>query len=255
MLNEQIQKQVGSLLSLLLLIVSVFFIVLTFSTIHKLNNPVPKEHTITVSGSGTANIIPDLAVVNFGVRTVADTTEEAQTENTEIMNATLEALREEGIADKDLQTSNYSLRENEVRDPETREWVNQGWIVQQTVEIKIRDNEKVGNVLALAAQLGITNVSGPSFQHDDVSEYEDAARMEAIADARAKAENLARALGVTLGEVTDYNEWSGGPPQPYYDFARSEALSDSVLESVPSPEIAPGEDELQMEVSVTFQIR
>lgn len=253
MIQEQIQKQLSALLSLFLVIVTVFFIALTVSVVNKMNNPVPSEHFITVNGSGKATVTPDLAVVTFGVRSEAETTEEAQSNNTETVNTLLGALRAAGVPDTDLQTQNYNLRENTVWNPDTREQESRGWIVSQSLEIKIRDGRDVGEILSLASRYGVTDVNGPIFQQDDISEYESEARMNAIAAAQAEAELIAEQLGVELGSVTGYNEWMNGGGQPYYrDFAAFESLA--VADSAP-PEISPGQEEVEMEVSITFLIK
>lgn len=253
MIQEQIQKQLSALLSLFLVIVTIFFIALTASVVHKMNNPAPSEHFITVSGTGKAIATPDLATISFGVRSEGETTEEAQSLNTETTNNLLEALRNAGIANEDLQTANYSLRENTVWNPDTGEQESRGWIVSQMLQIKVRESNNVGNVLSLASRYGVTDVNGPEFQRDDLSRYESEARMNAIAAAQEEAALIAEQLGVTLGDVTGYNEWMNAGDQPFYrELAAVESLSFSDAQP---PELAPGQEEVEMEVSITYSIQ
>lgn len=251
MTKEQIQKQLGSLASLFLVVATILLIALTFSTINKMKNPAPMQNYITVNGMGKTTVSPDLAVITFSVRSDADTTEAAQSANTTTTNTLITALRGMGIEDKDLKTQNYSLYENRIWNPTTGRDESDGWVVQQDLQIKVRDNTKVGDVLAMAGKYGVTNVQGPNFQKDDDSAYKAEARDLAIADAKEQAEKIAAQLGVDLGEVTGYSEWETSPT-PYYDYAVSSMMGEKG--GAGAPELATGESEVSMNVSLTFTL-
>lgn len=251
MTKEQLYKQLGSLASLFLLVATIFFVVLTASTINKMKHPAPMQNYITVNGMGKTAVAPDLAVITFSIRSEAETTEAAQSANTTSTNTLIAALRGMGVEDKDLKTQNYTLYDNRVWNPTTGRDESDGWVVQQDLQIKVRDNTKVGDVLAMAGKYGVTNVQGPNFQKDDDSAYKAEARDLAIADAKEQAAKIAAQLGVRLGDVTSYSEWENGPAYPYYDSAAMMGERGGAG----TPELATGETEVSMNVSLTFELK
>jgi hypothetical protein len=251
MINDTIQKQLGALVSLFLVVATVLLAALTFSTVNKMKNPAPMQNMITVNGFGKTSVAPNLAVISFGVQSKKATTEEAQADNTMVTNKLMDAVKGLGIEAKDLKTQNYSLYENTTWNSETNKQESLGWIVYQSLEIKVRDNAKVSEVLNLAGKYGVTDVNGPNFQLDDTSAYKADAREAAIADAKSQAEQLAKQLGVRLGEVTGYSEWENSPSYPMYAYADS--MMGGKAESAPS--IAPGETEVGLNVSITYLLK
>lgn len=213
--------------------------------------PEPVEHTIVVQGEGRVQIEPDLATVHLGVETSAETVEAAQAENTQRMNALIEEVKAVGIEEKDLQTQQYSVYEDEVWDPETREYLSQGWIVSQQLEVTVRDTDNVSEVLAVAGRNNVTNVWGPNFEVDDPESQLGGARGEAIADARAKAEEIAASLGARLGDVVAFSENTGGGAMPFSRYGFADTMA---LEEAPAPEIETGTEELTLNVNITYQI-
>lgn len=211
------------------------------------DQPDPIERSIVVDGSATVEITPDIATISGSVTSKSDTVENAQTDNSDTINAISAALREIGIADEDIQTASYSAYEDRVYDYDKGEYNTVGWIVYQNLTIKVRDIEKAGEVLDLLGSNGATGIYGPDFSIDDPEVYTMQAREEAIEEANRQAEAIADGLGIRLGDVLGYIEWSGGGY--YYDdyygygggFAESEAL-----------EI--GSEEVTMNVSITFEL-
>ncbi len=252
MINDTLQKQLGALTSLFLVVATVLLAALTISTVNKMKNPAPMQNMITVNGFGKTSVAPNLAVITFGVRSEKATTEEAQANNTEVTNKLMVAVKGLGIEAKDLKTQNYSLYENTTWNPTTGKQESLGWIVYQNLEIKVRDNAKVSEVLALAGKYGVTDVNGPNFQLDDTSAYKSDARTAAIADAKTQADQLAKQLGVHLGEVTGYSEWENTTPYPMYAYADS---SMGEKGGGGAPEIAPGETEVGLNVSITYLLK
>ncbi len=213
---------------------------------HETDQPAPNEHTIVVDGTGTVTGTPDIATVTLGVDTKAADVATAQSQNSLTVNGLLAQVKALGVADADVQTSNYSVYENSVWNPDTQTYEASGWIVSQTLTVKVRDTAKVSSILDAAGKSGVTNVSGPSFTIDDPSNLKDQAREEAVADAQAKALKLAAQLGVTLEAVVGYTEYADSyPPYPYYDSALS-AGGGSV--------ISPGSNDVTLNVSVTYKI-
>jgi len=185
--------------------------------------------TITVVGRGEVKAKPDIATVNLGVEVTAPTVTEAMTEANARMKTILAAMKALGIADKDIQTSNFSInferREPSAPDvPQTTPGAKPGgaqtpagfYRVNNMVQVTVRDLNKVGDVLDAAVEAGANNVWGISFGLDNTEVLEAQAREKAVADARARAESLAKLNGVVVGDVIAISEIIGGGPSPLY---------------------------------------
>lgn len=127
-----------------------------------------------------------------------------------------------------------------------------GYDVSQTVEVKVRDTAKAGEVLAALGSEGVQNISGPEFTVDDEDKVKAEAREKAIAEARTKAKKLASELGVRLGHVVSYSE-GGNYPQPMYAMGGKALSMDARVESVPT--LPTGENKTSVTVMVTYEIR
>mgnify|MGYP000849219941 CR=1 FL=1 len=214
------------------------------------------RNEITVSGEADRFVQPDLAVVSLGVRNEADTVEAAMTENTERMNRVIEAMRSElGIPEKDLKTTQLNLSPRyewrETRDNGSGERVLVGYEVSQSLQIKIRDFDQVGQVMQQAGSLGANQVGDLVFTLEDETAVKEELRAEAIAQAQAKAETLADQIGVKLVRITGFREDLSAINWPR---AAGNVAYDSVAESVPAPSIQPGENKVEVSVSITYEI-
>lgn len=243
--------------ALVLLLIGSFTVILLMAKIdqiqtetQEIGEPYPVEHTITVEGEGSVSGTPDVATVTIGVDTKDQDSASAQEQNSTTVNALLEKIKALGIESADIQTSNYSVYENYVWNPDTETSESDGWIVSQTLTVKVRDTGRVSALLSVAGQNGATSVYGPNFEIDDASKLKMEARAEAIADARAKAEALAAALGVELGEVVSYSE--GGGDYPYYYDSYYSGLERSVGGA--TPEVEEGSSQIDVTVSITYRI-
>ncbi|MBU0750016.1 SIMPL domain-containing protein [Patescibacteria group bacterium] len=127
-----------------------------------------------------------------------------------------------------------------------------GYQVTQTVQVKIRDTAKVGEVLQALGDLGVQNISGPDFSQDDAEAGKDEARSAAIEDARAKAKVLAKDLGVHLGKVVSFYEDQGAYPMYEGYAAKGGAMMDM---GQSAPALPVGENETKVIVNVTYEIR
>ena len=206
--------------------------------------------TITVVGSGTASVRPDIARITVGVEIVAPTVAEAVEQNETTMAAILAALRAAGIADKDIQTANYSIsleRSGEPRPESTTEEAPvSNYRFSNMVTVTVRDLDAVAEVVDAVVEAGANNIWGVSFTVEDMSAAQAAARGEAIEDARARAEELAELSGVTLGPVMSISEVVGGN-QPVFATAER-AMMDA------GGSISPGELEVGYQVQVSYFI-
>ncbi|MGD2205844.1 MAG: SIMPL domain-containing protein [Anaerolineae bacterium] len=208
--------------------------------------------TITVVGRGSVRIEPDIAQVSIGVETSAETIAEAVAENETQMKAILTALEEANIAEKDIQTMNFSIHMDRYPEPMPRS-VEEGsepqpqYRVSNMVNVTIRDLDAVGDVLEVVIEAGANNIWGLSFGLDDQEAAQVDARADAIADAKDRAEALAELSGVELGPVMSVSEViSGGAvPMPVEVAERAMAGGGS---------ISPGELEIGYQVQVTYFI-
>lgn len=243
--------------ALLLGIVLVYSIVLlgakinqTLKITNRLDEPTPVEHTIYVDGVGTATGTPDIAEISMGIESRGTDVATAQTSNTTSMNTLIEKIKALGIEEADIQTSNYSVYEDETWNPETGVYTSNGWIVSQQVTIKIRDTAKISSALETAGLGGATNIYGPSFTIDDPSNLKDEARSEALADAHSRALQIAASLGVELDGVVGYSEWTDEGSL----YAERAYLSDMVGAGGSGPTISPGSSDITVHVSVTYKL-
>lgn len=158
---------------------------------------------ISVTGEATTQVRPDMATISFGVETNASTAVEAQQANSRIMNQVVEALAGAGIAREDIQTSGYSLFPiYEWRDEKpVATQVLTGYRCNNTVVVKIRNLERIGQIIDRAASAGATNIGGIAFGLQNPDPIKNEVLAKAVSDARAKAEIMAKAAGVVITGV------------------------------------------------------
>lgn len=227
---------------------------------------VPASNTITVSGHGEAMAVPDIATFSFSIVSQKSTVAAAQTEATTKINAVTEYLKAQGIEAKDIQTSDYSVypqydyqssvcpaASSMVSYCPPGKQVLRGYEVRQTTTIKVRDTAKAGDLLTGVGGKGATEVSGLNFTFDKPDAVQDEAREKAIADAKEKADVLAKQLGVSIVRVVSFNESGGSYPRPMAYSVGGAAMDSSTKSS--TPEISVGQNKVTNDVSVTFEIR
>lgn len=212
------------------------------------------QDRVTIEGMGKVTATPDIALVNVGLVTQKNDVASAQTENTQKMNDIIRRLKtDHRIADEDIQTSQYTINPR-------YDWSNNrqtiiGYSVEQSVSIKVRDFDQVGDIIAMAGSLGANSVSGPSFTIDDPEVYREQARQEAIAQAKAKAETLADQVGIKLGSIVNFSEYTNSPVYPYDSYAKAEL---AVGRGGATPDVAPvieaGSQEVVVNVSISYEI-
>jgi uncharacterized protein YggE len=206
-----------------------------------------QQEGIWVNGEGKVSAIPDIATLSLGVEAQAATVAEAQSQAAEAMNRVMTALTDNGVAKKDIQTQYFSIDQVTRWDDEKQQEVVVGYRVTNMVTAKIREIDKAGSIIDAVAAAGgdFTRINGISFSVDDPSAYYKDAREKAMADARAKAEQLAELSGVKLGKPTYISE---GTIYPVYQRSMYEAAAPA-----PTP-ISPGEMELTLSIQVVYAI-
>ncbi|QKV18856.1 SIMPL domain-containing protein [Oricola thermophila] len=216
------------------------------------NEPTPR---IVVSGEGRAEIAPDMAVLTLSVVREAETARQALDANTAAMADVLAALQAEGIEERDLQTSNFSIDPKIVYPKKNADGTRGapqivGYTVRNSLTVRIRDLGKLGAILDKSVTLGVNQGGGIAFTNDDPSEAIEEARVKAMQEAIAKAKTLTGTAGIGLGKVLEISE-SSYRPQPV-PMARAEMLMDAA-KSAPVP-VAAGENTYSVTVNVTFAL-
>ncbi|MDO8425668.1 MAG: SIMPL domain-containing protein [bacterium] len=203
----------------------------------------PVERTLTVSGMGKVRAAPNLASVSAGITVEALNAADAQEQSNKKMESVLQEIRAAGIPEEDMQTSNYSVYpQYDYTDGVSR---IRGYAASQTVQVQIRDLDRVNAVFAALMKGGATNVDGLQFSIDDSEGLKAQAREQAIANAREQAQMIAEQLGVRLGKATQFSESGGAYPPIMYDRAMG-------MGGGGAPEIQRGENEIAVSVTVTY---
>lgn len=250
----------------LLAVVTALFVVDLAHSIYDFNRaPNDQQSVITVSGEGKAYAAPDIATVSFSVSEDAATVTAAQESATKKTNASLDALKQFSIEDKDIQTSSYNVYPR-YSAPQPCVYSSYmpcaaseskiiGYTASQTVTVKVRNLDTVGDIVTALGKAGISNLSGPDFTVENPDAVQAEARALAIADAKAKAQILAKDLGVRIVKVASYSE---GGYYPMYSVKSEMAtgMGGAAVDSrAPSPSMPVGQNQVTINVSVSYEIR
>lgn len=200
------------------------------------------ERLVTVTGGGSVTAVPDMATIRVGVSSQGKTAREASDSMAKQMTAVLAAIRDAGIAERDVQTARLSLQP--LYDSQNRPPRLTGFQASNQVTVKVREIDKVSGVLDRAIAAGANEMSGIEFVVSDQDKLIDKARAEAIADARRKAELYARAAGAKVGQVVAISEEGAAPPSYPMQALRAGA-------AVP---VMPGEQTLRAMVTVVYEL-
>jgi hypothetical protein len=210
----------------------------------------PESRTVSVTGVGEAQAPPDQAQISAGVQSFGETVVAASRDNEAILSRIMRALEAEGIEERDIGTTNYSIwAEQNYNQPDAPQI--KGYHVSNVVNVSIKDIARTGEVLAAVTNAGANSVHGIQFGVSDTAELESTARERAIADARRRAESLTRLAGVELGHVISISTGSGPGPVPLMRANRME-VSDM---TAPTPTITPGQQSVSVQIHVTYAIR
>jgi len=201
------------------------------------------EKLVTVTGEGTVAAAPDSAVIRLGVSSQGKTARAASDANAREMTVVLAAIKESGVADRDIQTTALSLQPQ--YDPNKTGAARLiGFQANNQVTVKIRDVARLPSVLDRAIAGGANEMSGVEFIVSEQGTLLDKARIEAIADARRKAELYATAAGMKVGRVMAISEEGSTPPQRAFQALRAGAATP----------LAPGEQTLRAVVTVSYEL-
>lgn len=221
--------------------------------------PGPAEATgIAVSGTGTTSVKPDVALVNLGIQVTSTTVADARAKAATAMEALTKAVTSKGVADADIQTQSFNISPQygtaapaPTGRPGTPEIV--GYTVSNQVQLKVRNLDSVSDVLdtAIAAGGNSIRVNGLQFTVEKPDQHLAKAREEAVQNAKARAEVLAKAAGVKVGKPRSISEAGGVFPQ--FDRLQAAPAAAPGLRPGVTP-VLPGEEKLAVSVSVVFEI-
>ncbi len=254
--HKELISTLGAVLTLLLLVLTASTAVGVYNKIKEsryIGQEVEAQNTITASGQGEIYADPDLAVVNFSVVTEKDTVDQALKANKEKMNDVIKQIKEKGVEEKDLKATTFNIQPryewHETEASKQGERVLTGYEVTQELRTKLRDLGQIGKVIQEATGAGANRVGGIQFTIEDEEEVRKQARKEAIDQAKTKAQETASQLGVKLSKIVDFSE----------NFYTPRTTSDMMLKSEQAEagttsQIEPGQNKVEVRVSITYKI-
>src|SRR5690242_8054599 len=208
------------------------------------------EHTISVTGTGTVVVSPDIADVRLGVVVTKPTVKAARETAAEAMTRVIAALKKLGIADKDIQTTTVSLQPAYDYSTQTNPPRITGYNLANGVAVTVRNLDQTGDVIDDSLAAGATSLDGVTFRVDDPAKAQEQARTDAMNQAKANADTLAKAAGVSITGVATISEASAPVPYPvFYGGAAAAPAADSV-----KTPIQPGTSDVTITVTVAYLI-
>jgi uncharacterized protein YggE len=231
-------------------------VALTFASAAALAQAQPAREmiseTVSVSGTGRVTLVPDRFSFTVGVQTVANTVDDAVRENNTRLTNVIAALKKAGAADKDIQTSGFSIWPQQDYSEQGKPPRILGYQVTNSVTVRSTKIADAGKLLGVAVAAGVNTASGINFEVADPARGREQGLKAAFDDARSKASLLAQAAGRTLGRAITISDGVQHypPPQPMPRAAMAEAR----LEAADVP-VESGTQELTFTVSVTFELR
>jgi uncharacterized protein YggE len=210
-----------------------------------------QQQGIWVNGSGKVQAEPDIATLTLGVQAQADNAKDAQAQVSQAMDDVMTILKAQGIADKDIQTQYYTITQLTKYNQTTQQQDVTGYQVTNTVAATIRNIDSTGTVIdAVVASAGnLIRINNVAFDISDPTQYYAQARQKAVADAQARAQQIATASGVTLGKITYINESTSTPGPIYRTFAASDTAA-----PMPATSISPGQIDVTDNVQIVYSI-
>ena len=254
--------------TLALVFLSVYLIAVT----KQVKNNSDTGNTISFSGEGKVFAVPDVAAISFSIVTEAPTSKAAQDANSVKSKKVVDFLKSQNIADKDIKTSGYNVypqySNNYPRPCPLTQGVQSmmepsypcldnnpritGYQVSQSFEVKVRDLEKVSTILDGLVSAGANQVNNLGFKVDNEEQLKEQARELAIKDAKEKANTLKKQLGIRLGKIVNFQE---GGYYPVYFRAEAGGFGGGVGGDNPVPSVPAGENEITINVTITYQIK
>jgi hypothetical protein len=257
---NDILKCEGGLRKIIMGLIALLIISLTLLAfsgfINNLNSNITKE-ALSVTGTGEIYAAPDMGLISFSVVSEEKTVAEAMSDNTEKMNAVIDTIKELGIEEKDIKTTGFNLYPlydyaEKMIFPPSSERVLSGYEIRNTISVKVRDLTILGSVIEKATKAGANYSDNLQFTFQDEEALKTQARDEAIAQARTKADQIAKQLGTRVKSVISFNESSYGSLKSYDMISSASAMGGS--EEFIAPTISAGENMITVTVNIEYEI-
>jgi uncharacterized protein YggE len=260
--QKETVKRFGVLFVILLNIGLFSFIFFYGASAFRLWRPFePVKTQLSFSGEGKIAAKPDIAKISFAILTEGPSLADAQKDNTSRSNKVTEFLKSNGVSDKDVKTVSYNIYPQysypgpcplgiglPCRPNESPKII--GYQIRHSLEVKVRDLDKAGTVLEGIVSAGANEISNFQFAIDDEEKLKEEARALAIKEAKNKAKVLAKELGVRLGRIVAFSE-SGSPIPIFYGKTEAAGLGGGVS----APQVQPGENEITVDVTITYELK
>ena len=234
-----------------LIVFAVIALALLVSACGSVSANQPSVRTLNVSGTGQANLAPDIAYIYVGVHTEKPTAKDAVAENTTQTQVVIKAIKDFGIDEKDIRTTNFSIYPQDKIDPQTGTATGQKtYVVDNTVFVTVRKLATLGDLLDRVVGAGANTVNSVQFDVENKAEALKQARADAVKDAEAQAKSLAQAAGLTLGEIQSIGFIDN---QPIFEGKGGGfTAADAAAASVP---IQPGQLTFTVTVNISYAIK
>lgn len=206
--------------------------------------------TITVVGEGKVKAQPDIAQASIGVEIIGPEVKQASDEAASTMEAVLVALKAQGVADSDIQTSYYNIWVERPYTPEGGPSTQAIYHVSNNVQVTVRDLSNVTTILGAAIEAGANTINSVTFNVTDPTDLRSQARQQAVENAKANAEELATLNGVTLSEVVSVSEVISSGAYYVSEVAAAQGLGGGA-----GGPILPGEVEISVQLQIAYTIQ
>lgn len=210
----------------------------------------PQIRTLNVNGSGQVSLTPDMGYIYIGVHDEAATASEAVEANKTHTTAVIAAIKEAGVDEKDINTSNFSIWPSQQYSPEGT-ITGTVYMVDNTVYVIVRDINTLGDLLDASITAGANTINSIQFDIADKKDAVKEARAKAVADAQTQAQELAEAAGLTLGDIQSISFYDNSAI-PYYEGKGGGGGMDMANSAVP---IQPGQLNISVSVNIVYEIK
>lgn len=207
-----------------------------------------KGEPLVVTGEGKVSVTPDIAIVNLGIEESGASLKQVQGNVNNKSNNLVSTVKKLGVGEGDIKTTAYNIYPNYDYDSQPAKIT--GYRVSINYQVKVKDFDKVNDLLVKATESGANIIGDITFDINEATKNKklQEAREEAVGKAKEKAEGLAKAAGISLGKIINVSESQGVVPLRYS--AAKEGAGGAI-----QPDIQPGETELSVTVSLSYEIR
>jgi len=213
------------------------------------NAPAANPAVVTVQGMGEVTVKPDQTTIVLGVQQEDKDAKKAQAAVTTAMNNLIDAMKKAGVKEADMQTSYYNISPN--YDWSSSKQRLTGYTVSHSLNLRI-DGTDVGALIDAATAAGANQIQSINFGLKDQTPSYHKALEQAVADAKARADVLAKATGKTVDTVLSINEGGIATPYPYSEAYRGASNLAGVMDAT---QIISGDMKVSASVTITYTLK